>query len=241
MKKQFILTIPKACSEHWENFTPTANGGFCASCSKVVVDFSTMNDDQIIHYFSKRRDQTCGRFRSDQLKDYSLKAPLTINPGWKLLKAGFLCLFIVLVSKPGMAITSNNRMKSEVVRLLVQQNGKRTVEAEYIIKGIIKSEEDNEPLPGVTIYLKGSTEGTVSDTNGQFEFPTKLKAGDILVFSFIGLETKEYTVPNEPKEVIEIRMALSYCILLGEVSVSGVDIKQQSGFRSWWQKVKGIF
>ena len=72
MKNQFSLEIDKPCSENFNQFTPTSNGGFCGSCQKEVIDFSKMNPEEIMNYFKNRSDEdTCGKFNADQLKTYS--------------------------------------------------------------------------------------------------------------------------------------------------------------------------
>src|SRR5436190_2033716 len=92
------------------------------------------------------------------------------------LKATFLSLFVVFMNTQASA-----------------QSGEAKT-----IQGIVKSADDNQPVPGTNIYLKGTTSvGTFSDANGQFSFPRQLKSGDILVFSFLGLKTTEYVVPSE--------------------------------------------
>lgn len=47
--------------------TPVAQGRFCQSCTKQVVDFSMMTDQEVLNYFSKSTGNTCGRFNNDQL------------------------------------------------------------------------------------------------------------------------------------------------------------------------------
>jgi hypothetical protein len=64
----------------------------------------------------------------------------------------------------------------------------------YEVKGVVLSVEENTALTGVNIYLKDTNVGTFSDLNGKFTFPRKLKAGETLVFSFVGLKKQEYTV-----------------------------------------------
>lgn len=66
MKKQITLTIEKPCSESFDNFIPTSSGGFCTSCSKNVVDFTRMSDDEIRSYFADRWRDTCGKFTKEQ-------------------------------------------------------------------------------------------------------------------------------------------------------------------------------
>jgi len=52
--------------------------------------------------------------------------------------------------------------------------------------------DETGPLPGVTILKKGTTQGTETDFDGNYSI--KAKAGDILVFSFVGMKTVEKTV-----------------------------------------------
>lgn len=57
------------------------------------------------------------------------------------------------------------------------------------------TDEFGQPLPGVTILRKGTTTGTVSDMEGNFNI--EANANDILVFSFIGMKTLEVPVSNQ--------------------------------------------
>lgn len=59
------------------------------------------------------------------------------------------------------------------------------------IKGTVK-DATGATVPGVTITIKGSTGGTQTNTSGQYSI--QAKTGDVLVFSFVGYQTKEVTV-----------------------------------------------
>lgn len=50
------------------------------------------------------------------------------------------------------------------------------------------------PLPGVSVLIKGTTVGTQTDFDGNYQI--NAKTGDILVFSYLGLVTQEITVGN---------------------------------------------
>ncbi|MUP46645.1 SusC/RagA family TonB-linked outer membrane protein [Gramella sp. BOM4] len=52
--------------------------------------------------------------------------------------------------------------------------------------------EDGMPLPGVNVLIKGTSTGTQTDFDGNYTIDAN--RGDILVFSFVGLETAEYAV-----------------------------------------------
>ena len=79
-----------------------------------------------------------------------------------------------------------NRMEPIVGH--VQQNGKK-------VKGKI-SDTGGDPLPGATVQIKGSTKGVIADVDGNFEFDG-VKTNEILVVSYIGMETKELTYKGE--------------------------------------------
>jgi len=68
MKEQTYFHIPTPCHEDWNNMTQQDKGRFCASCSKQVVDFSLMSDQQVLNYFKNTTGRVCGRFANDQLQ-----------------------------------------------------------------------------------------------------------------------------------------------------------------------------
>ena len=54
---------------------------------------------------------------------------------------------------------------------------------------------DGTPLPGVSILVKDSSKGTATEFDGNFNI-SELKAGDILVFSYVGFVSQEITIEN---------------------------------------------
>lgn len=61
------------------------------------------------------------------------------------------------------------------------------------ITGTVTS-SDGEPLPGVNVLVKGTSNGAVADTKGKYTI--KATSNDTLVFSFIGFQKKEVPVGN---------------------------------------------
>lgn len=55
------------------------------------------------------------------------------------------------------------------------------------------TDSGGEPLPGVTVLVKGTTKGTLTDSNGKFSL-SDIPADAILQFSFVGMETQEITI-----------------------------------------------
>jgi TonB-linked SusC/RagA family outer membrane protein len=60
------------------------------------------------------------------------------------------------------------------------------------------------PLPGVTVVVKGTTTGTITDGNGNYSL-SNIPANSTLVFSFVGMSTQEIAVGNQ--RVIGVTMA----------------------------------
>jgi len=56
--------------------------------------------------------------------------------------------------------------------------------------------DNGEPLPGVTVFVKGTTSGTVTDMNGKFSFSAPSSA-QMLVFSFVGYITQEVAIAGK--------------------------------------------
>ncbi len=241
MTKNIRLSIPRPCAEKWENFTPTYRGGFCSSCKKEVVDFTLLCDQELIDYFAKNQATTCGRFRVNQVGNSLASRSPVLTPGFRLFKAGVITLTLFLLSKPPAAQATQIKPVTEVVESETSGNEvTNSMNATYKVKGIVISEEDNLPLPGVNVVLQGSTVGTVTDADGKFEFPQPLNEGDILIFSFIGLSSEVYTVRKQVNETIEIKMNMEMDIM-GEVMVSGVYSAPSTGLQKVWTKVKGFF
>ena len=66
-----------------------------------------------------------------------------------------------------------------------------------VISGVVTSSQDNLPLPGVNILIKGTK--TVATTGFDGEYTIKASPNDVLVFSFIGFQNQEITVGNQSK------------------------------------------
>ena len=92
----------------------------------------------------------------------------------------------------------------------------RLIAQEISVSGIIISSDDNSPIPGVTVLIKGTTQGTTSDIKGKYSLMAPAKG--TLVFSFVGMQTQEIQVNSH--KVINIKMS-DQDIALGELVVVG--------------------
>ncbi|MEZ2445159.1 SusC/RagA family TonB-linked outer membrane protein [Chitinophaga sp. RCC_12] len=69
----------------------------------------------------------------------------------------------------------------------------RSTFQEKEISGTVKDSKGN-PLPGVTVQIKGASKGTQTSAEGKYHI--NAKTGDVLVFSYVGFAIKESTVGN---------------------------------------------
>lgn len=82
---------------------------------------------------------------------------------------------------------------------------------------------DGMPLPGVTVYEKGTSNGTITDIDGNYSLKVA-SATSVLVFSFVGMETQEIPVAN--KTVIDVKLIES-SIGLEEVVAIGYGVMKK--------------
>jgi len=242
MKKHITLSIPQPCTQKWDAFEKTPEGGYCASCCKVVVDLSLKSDEEILKFFTNRPAATCARLRHDQLKTYSpIVQPAKVTPGFVLLKAGFISLLLLVTDKQAHA---QNRIGKTVVTIQQQsevaQEKRATNVAQRVIRGVVKAEDDSSALPGVNVVLKGTAIGTATDSEGRFELHAGVEAGDVIIFSYLGFRSTEYIVPKEAMVDLEIVMTLDMA-LMGEVAVGGVYVNRPSRMKQVWTKLTRWF
>ena len=90
------------------------------------------------------------------------------------------------------------------------------------VTGSVKA-EDGIALPGVSVLVKGTTNGTMTDFDGNYSL--QVKESNILIFSYIGMKTQEVPIGNQ--RVIDITMRTSETTL-EEVVVVGYGTQKKS-------------
>lgn len=241
MTKTLQLSIPAPCTENWSSFTTSEHGGFCKLCNKEVIDFTTWTDEQVKDYFKTLPQNTCGRFRQQQLGVYVLNNVSTKNPRitWlsAILSAGVLFfssryVHAQILSKPPVEQVhpqASYTQKAEPTSTTLRLNG------------VVTAAEDGSPLPGVNVFLRGTAKGTTTDATGAFELQLeKLTGSEALIFSFIGLKTVEYPITANAPEGIVIKMEMDQTVLGEVIMMGGVCARKISVRRLWW-RIKGLF
>ncbi|MBT6766186.1 MAG: TonB-dependent receptor plug domain-containing protein, partial [Prolixibacteraceae bacterium] len=105
-----------------------------------------------------------------------------------LLVSGITISLLLFFSIDGMGIDTYSLTENGTLSI---ENSDNNSAQQSSIKGKI-TDSEGVPLPGVTVIIKGTTTGTVSSIDGDYELSASPQ--DVLVFSFIGMKTVEELV-----------------------------------------------
>ncbi len=97
------------------------------------------------------------------------------------------------------------------------------------ITGQVIDSDTKEPIPAVSVTIKGTVSGTITNDKGKFNLKTKLKFPFTLVFSTIGFKSQEFEVKQTGQQV---NIALSTQTLLGNEVVVTASRVQESILKS---------
>lgn len=124
-------------------------------------------------------------------------------------------------------------MQKDIVITKTKSTEVLNQEQQKIIRGTIV-DEANLPLPGVTVVIKGTTKGVVSNLDGQYTLPN-VPADAVLQFSFVGMQAQEVVVGLQ--KTIDITL-LPDAINVDEVVVVGYGTLQRKEVTSSITTVK---
>ena len=94
------------------------------------------------------------------------------------------------------------------------------------VTGTVTGSEDGMPIPGVSVFVKGTTVGTVTQVDGTYSLNVPEDA-EIIVFSFVGMQTQE--IPFEGQATIDVALA-SDAIAMDEVIVVAYGTSTKGSF-----------
>ncbi len=91
------------------------------------------------------------------------------------------------------------------------------------VSGTVKDTDSGDPIPGVNVVVKGSSNGTVTDVDGNYTIT--VNPNNTLVYSFVGYEAKEILVGSQST----INILLEFDIeQLGEIVVIGYGVQDKA-------------
>lgn len=104
----------------------------------------------------------------------------------------------------------------------------------FAVSGVV-TDENNAPLPGVNVLVKGSSLGTTTDADGTYSLEVPDEES-VLVFSFIGYQTIEASVGSRSQINISLVPDVKY---LDEIAVVGYGTVKKSDLTGSLAQVKG--
>lgn len=127
----------------------------------------------------------------------------------------YLLLLSFLCGIPGLACYPTISAGIPGIEIVQQKEG--------TIKGVIK-DDNGEPLIGAAVQIKGSTIGTITNADGNFEL--KASVGDVLMITYVGFSNKEIVITSLNKQVNVIMIEDTE--LLDEVVVVGYGVQKKA-------------
>lgn len=123
-------------------------------------------------------------------------------------------------------ISLRYEVKKNLILLLALESKREAKTGEYIrVVGLVANEDDN-PIPGATVVLKGSTLGTATNLDGRYTLVLPKTSNIVLTFSFIGMETKEVKYTGQDTINVKLKEDVKQ---MDEVVVTGYQtIKKRS-------------
>lgn len=203
--KLMCLVIALTCTD--------LNAEVWSQAKKIDLSLGDVNLETL---FDQVQKQTNLRFifNHEDVQGYTVKANLrgkTITEILDMALAGkplkYQCLDGHIIISP---------------KSMVQEQKPETV----ILKGSVL-DKNKEPLPGVTVLMKGTTVGVATDSNGEFEFPAPKSSNVVLVFSFVGMKSVEYKVVKGKPIVVIMEEDVN---AMDEVVVNGIYTASKNSY-----------
>lgn len=217
MKKQY-LHIPEPCHENWDAMSPAQQGRFCGSCSKEVVDFSSMTDRQILDVLSKAAGNTCGRFTESQLeRPIEPEVSFFLKP-YKIILSSLVPALLIAGNTAAQSKPVNKPMSSAVY--LSQVSGVQgevalVVRGTDTVRGRI-TDENGHPVASAAVHVKDAQVNTLSNKNGHFSLPCAATTTPVKIqVSHTGYETKEVSVISGQETLHDIQLRSEEVVMMG--------------------------
>lgn len=175
----YKVSIPQPCHEKWEQMTPQSNGAFCGQCSKVVVDFTQMSDEEVQNYLVQHaHEKLCGRFSRRQVENIRIEIPAYLFSGEMSFFKKFVLITLVVFGTTLYSCTSSS--------------GKQTG-TEFVVHG----NTDTIPGGGHTIgKIAAPVDTTKKSCNKQEEYMT----GYVVVVPADSIKMGEAQIVSEQNE-----------------------------------------
>jgi TonB-dependent starch-binding outer membrane protein SusC len=136
-------------------------------------------------------------------------------------------------NNPSGRLLSAWKIKALLLALIFMHSFYSFAQTRQTVSGKVTAGSDKSPLPGVSILVKGTTNGVATDANGNYSL--QAAPTDVLVVSFIGFVAQEVTVGNRTTLNITLKEDQK---MLDEVVVVGYGTQKRSDMSSAQTTIK---
>jgi len=170
MKNSYQLNIQNPCEEKWNSMQPLDRGKFCMQCSKEVIDFTKLDNKEIVQIIEESKGRICGRMSISQLNNpIEIQSKKSRSKLYKVLTAIFLIGSTGSIFATPLSSTTNNlsvsKNESNYKRINLKQI--KTDNLKDTIRGQVLTEFE-EPLEA-SIYVKELDLILETDLEGKFQ------------------------------------------------------------------------
>lgn len=249
------LEIENPCTENWHNMMPDEKGRFCLSCTKQVVDFSKMTDQELIRFFKQnRKTDMCG-----QLSDRQLNRVLIESPRRRWLPY-FLQATLPAILFLNRAEAQQSRLSNDtsVVRRVGETADLKQLRllaadsAPVVIRGKVVDHE-GKPVAFASIKVVDTEQYSLTDSTGNFQIHYRGTVSEVSLscsaLSFgeevAKIDCSETPAPCiirlRPKELPEIIVNSSGAYKRGGLRWSFFSVSKADTLTNWFGKVISKF
>ncbi|GJM29470.1 MAG: SusC/RagA family TonB-linked outer membrane protein [Cyclobacteriaceae bacterium] len=196
--------------------TASANDITQAQALDDVIISIDLRNTKLVNALSEIESQTEYQFAYDE-RVLKLKSDISVTSPRISVKE-------VLLEISRQADVGFQRVNNQIdVKIIKKSEPVRVIEtpADVDLGGRI-TDENNEPLPGASILVKGTAIGTTSDVDGNYSLTVPDDA--VVIYSFVGYLSQEVVVGNQSR--IDIKMELDVA-QLQEVVVTALGIEKE--------------
>lgn len=133
------------------------------------------------------------------------------------------CFLILSICNYIETFKLNQNMLKQLLAILVLMLLVLPLSAQVKVTGKV-TDENNSPLPGASILVKGTTRGVSSDFDGNYAI--EAKQGDVLEFSFVGFQTQTKKIGQGEKITLNVVLKED-AQQLGDVVVVGFGVQKK--------------
>ena len=193
------LSRVQRCDQAWSAMEAIPGGRLCQRCCKRIVDFTRMSNAAIAQMHMESMEPVCGMYRVEQLRSPLVQG--RSHTGWRRHPARFSLVSLLLLEP---LVSTAQEVPVEQVVLKEEEHAEHGVTVpdaaaatgSVVLRGRVT--EGGEPVPFVTVFVKGTPLGTTTDFEGRFALDVTelghVEQQVVLVMQYIGYTTMEQEV-----------------------------------------------